>query len=82
MPYLNESLFQLRSLFSGDPSTTLKVSLLLLLLSFLHSIELNKDDDDDHHVQMGVVLFILARWGPSITLWNLAKFGNFASTIF
>ncbi|CAN7122049.1 unnamed protein product [Brassica rapa subsp. narinosa] len=48
MPYLNESLFQLRSLFSGDPSTTLK---------------------------MGVVLFILARWGPSITLWNLAKFG-------
>ena len=80
MPYLNESLFQLRSLFSGDPSTTLKVSLLLLLLSFLHSIELTKDDDD--HVQMGVVLFILARWGPSITLWNLAKFGNFASTIF
>ncbi|KAF2597530.1 hypothetical protein F2Q68_00007922 [Brassica cretica] len=48
MPYLNESLLQLRALFSGDPSTTLK---------------------------MGVVLFILARWGPSITLWNLAKFG-------
>uniref|UniRef100_M4DV56 Reticulon-like protein n=1 Tax=Brassica campestris TaxID=3711 RepID=M4DV56_BRACM len=48
MPYVNESLLQLRSLFSGYPSTTLK---------------------------MGVVLFILARWGPSITLWNLAKFG-------
>ena len=27
MPYLNESLLQLRALFSGDPSTTLKVSL-------------------------------------------------------
>lgn len=26
MPYLNESLLQLRALFSGDPSTTLKVS--------------------------------------------------------
>ncbi|XP_018475198.1 reticulon-like protein B21 isoform X1 [Raphanus sativus] len=25
MPYLNESLLQLRALFSGDPSTTLKV---------------------------------------------------------
>ncbi|EOA12504.1 hypothetical protein CARUB_v10026138mg [Capsella rubella] len=48
MPYLNESLFQLRALFSGDPSTTLK---------------------------MGVVLFVLARCGSSITLWNLAKFG-------
>ncbi|KAG2299688.1 hypothetical protein Bca52824_036160 [Brassica carinata] len=48
MPYLNESLLQLRALFSGDPSTTLK---------------------------MGVVLFILARCGSSITLWNLAKFG-------
>ncbi|CAF2137232.1 BnaA02g07960D [Brassica napus] len=48
MPYVNESLLQLRALFSGDPSTTLK---------------------------MGVVLFILARWGSSITLWNLAKFG-------
>ncbi|CAL9244027.1 unnamed protein product [Arabidopsis halleri] len=50
MPYLNESLHQLRALFSGDPSTTLK---------------------------MGVVLFVLARCGSSITLWNLAKFGNF-----
>ncbi|CAN6862368.1 unnamed protein product [Brassica oleracea var. botrytis] len=48
MPYLNESLLQLRALFSGDPSTTLK---------------------------MGVVLFVLARCGSSITLWNLAKFG-------
>ncbi|CAH8280059.1 unnamed protein product [Arabidopsis lyrata] len=48
MPYLNESLHQLRALFSGDPSTTLK---------------------------MGVVLFVLARCGSSITLWNLAKFG-------
>ncbi|XP_010453049.1 PREDICTED: reticulon-like protein B21 [Camelina sativa] len=48
MPYLNESIFQLRALFSGDPSTTLK---------------------------MGVVLFVLARCGSSITLWNLAKFG-------
>ncbi|KAJ4911129.1 Reticulon-like protein B21 [Raphanus sativus] len=48
MPYLNESLLQLRALFSGDPSTTLK---------------------------MGVVLYILARCGSSITLWNLAKFG-------
>jgi len=34
MPYLNESLHQqLRALFSGDPSTTLKVSLLLLPFS-------------------------------------------------
>ncbi|CAH8358737.1 unnamed protein product [Eruca vesicaria subsp. sativa] len=48
MPYLNESLLQLRALFSGDPSTTLK---------------------------MGVVLFVLARCGSSITLWNLSKFG-------
>ncbi|XP_048598911.1 reticulon-like protein B21 isoform X2 [Brassica napus] len=53
MPYLNESLLQLRALFSGDPSTTLK---------------------------MGVVLFVLARCGSSITLWNLAKFGNLSST--
>ena len=43
MPYLNESLLQLRVLFSGDPSTTLKVSLLLLpLLFFSPSIDLNK----------------------------------------
>uniref|UniRef100_A0A1J3CQF1 Reticulon-like protein n=1 Tax=Noccaea caerulescens TaxID=107243 RepID=A0A1J3CQF1_NOCCA len=48
MPYLNESLLQLKTFFSGDPSTTLK---------------------------MGVVLFVLARCGSSITLWNLAKFG-------
>jgi len=33
MPYLNESLHQLRALFSGDPSTTLKVSLFLLTFS-------------------------------------------------
>jgi len=34
MPYLNESLHQqLRALFSGYPSTTLKVSLLLLPFS-------------------------------------------------
>ncbi|CAH2069577.1 unnamed protein product [Thlaspi arvense] len=52
MPYLNESLLQLRALFSGDPSTTLK---------------------------MGMVLFVLARCGSSITLWNLAKFGFFGA---
>ncbi|CAN8301465.1 unnamed protein product [Cochlearia groenlandica] len=48
IPYLNESLLQIRALFSGDPSTTLK---------------------------MGLALFVLARCGSSITLWNLAKFG-------
>ncbi|KAL0735037.1 hypothetical protein Bca4012_011247 [Brassica carinata] len=73
MPYLNESLLQLRALFSGDPSTTLKVSPLLYLPT---SIDLNgKEIIILGTVQMGVVLFILARCGSSITLWNLAKFG-------
>lgn len=45
MPYLNESLHQLRALFSGDPSTTLKVSLLLLFSSPSFSLSLlNKEE--------------------------------------
>ncbi|VVB16388.1 unnamed protein product [Arabis nemorensis] len=33
MPYFNESLLQLRSLFSGDPSTTLKMGVVLFFLA-------------------------------------------------
>ncbi|KAI3971506.1 hypothetical protein MKW92_003078 [Papaver armeniacum] len=50
LPYLNEFLLKLKSLFSGDPATTMK---------------------------LGVLLFILARCGSSITIWKVAKLGFF-----
>ncbi|XP_019058546.1 PREDICTED: reticulon-like protein B21 [Tarenaya hassleriana] len=50
MPYLNELLLTLRAFFSGDPSTTIK---------------------------MGVVLYVLARCGSSITIWKMTKLGFF-----
>ncbi|KAI3936134.1 hypothetical protein MKW92_006140 [Papaver armeniacum] len=50
LPYLNEFLIKLKSIFSGDPATTMK---------------------------LGVLLFILARCGSSITIWKVAKLGFF-----
>ncbi|XP_026426034.1 reticulon-like protein B21 isoform X1 [Papaver somniferum] len=50
LPYLNEFLLKLKSLFSGDPATTMK---------------------------LGVLLFILARCGSSITICKVAKLGFF-----
>lgn len=50
LPYLNEFLLKLKSLFSGDPATTMK---------------------------LGVLLFILASCGSSITIWKVAKLGFF-----
>ncbi|CAN6458999.1 unnamed protein product [Victoria cruziana] len=50
LPYLNEILLRVKSIFSGDPATTMKVA---------------------------VLLFLLARWGSSITVWTLARFGRF-----
>ncbi|XP_068499245.1 reticulon-like protein B21 isoform X1 [Phaseolus vulgaris] len=47
LPYLNEFLSQLRTMFSGDPGTTIKLA---------------------------ISLFVLARCGSSITIWNMAKF--------
>ncbi|PIA27082.1 hypothetical protein AQUCO_08300047v1 [Aquilegia coerulea] len=52
LPYLNGFLLKFKSLFSGDPATTLKLA---------------------------VILFVLARCGSSITIWNLAKLGFFAA---
>lgn len=50
LPYLNDVVLTLKSLFSGDPATTMK---------------------------LGVLLFILARCGSSITVWKMAKLGFF-----
>ncbi|KAL9258178.1 Reticulon-like protein [Drosera capensis] len=50
LPYVNEFLLKIRSLFSGDPAMTMKLA---------------------------VVLFVLARCGNSITIWKLAKLGQF-----
>lgn len=59
MPYLNESLHQLRALFSGDPSTTLKVSSLLSLSPSLSvSVDLNK-----------VEMIIIGRWEWCCSYW-------------
>ncbi|KAF5195148.1 Reticulon-like protein [Thalictrum thalictroides] len=52
LPYLNGFLLKFKSLFSGDPATTLKLA---------------------------VILFVLARCGSSITIWNLAKLSFFAA---
>ncbi|XP_038890790.1 reticulon-like protein B21 [Benincasa hispida] len=48
VPFVNELLQNLKALFRGDPSATMKV---------------------------GVLLFVLAKWGSFITLWNVLKIG-------
>ncbi|MCD7458545.1 hypothetical protein HAX54_038558 [Datura stramonium] len=50
LPLINEFLLKIRALFSGDPSTTMK---------------------------MAVLLFLLAKFGSSITIWKLSKLGFF-----
>ncbi|KAA0063564.1 reticulon-like protein B21 isoform X1 [Cucumis melo var. makuwa] len=48
VPFVNELLQNLKALFRGDSSATMKV---------------------------GVLLFVLAKWGSFITLWNVLKIG-------
>ncbi|XP_022999357.1 reticulon-like protein B21 [Cucurbita maxima] len=48
VPFVNQLLQNLKALFMGDPSATMK---------------------------LGVTLFVLARWGSFITLWNVVKCG-------
>ncbi|XP_022143230.1 reticulon-like protein B21 isoform X2 [Momordica charantia] len=51
VPCVNELLQNLKALFRGDPSATMKLA---------------------------VLLFVLAKWGKFITLWNVVKCGFFA----
>ncbi|GMQ04463.1 hypothetical protein CsSME_00049870 [Camellia sinensis var. sinensis] len=46
LPYLNEFLLKFRTLFCGDPATTMKLA---------------------------IMLFVLARFGSTITIWKMAK---------
>ncbi|CAL5359646.1 unnamed protein product [Camellia sinensis] len=50
LPYLNEFLLKFRTLFCGDPATTMKLA---------------------------IMLFVLARFGSTITIWKMAKLGFF-----
>lgn len=69
MPYLNESLLQLRALFSGDPSTTLKVS--VPSPSLLLSIDLSKEE---------IMMMKMCRWEWCFSSWPgvalLSPFGT------
>jgi len=87
LPYINEVLIKIKALFSGDPSTTMKVSrappkfsaLCFFCFFFLpqNMKFLKVVKQMWANGQLAVLLFALARCGSSITLWTLAKMGNF-----
>jgi len=81
LPYINEVLLNLRSLFSGEPATTMKVKPKALPgyleRSIWHRLDISGFVLTRGHMcsglQLALLLFAMARCGNFVTLWTLAK---------
>lgn len=85
LPYINEVLLNLRSLFSGEPATTMKVKPKALPgyleRSIWHRLDISGFVLTRGHMcsglQLALLLFAMARCGNFVTLWTLAKLGKY-----